>query len=102
GAAVMLVALAGLRTAQPWMFAALAASSPAAAEMTLEGGEAAVPPGAYLDDPGHGVVEGGGRELVAKLPPVTATGDETGLLQQPEMLGHGLPADREPGGELGR
>lgn len=102
GAALMLLALAGLRTAQPWMFAALAASSPAAAEVTLEGGEAAVPPGADLDHPGHGVVEGGGRELIAKLPPVTATGDETGLLQQPEMLGHGLPADREPGGELGR
>jgi len=102
GAGVMLIVLAGLRATQPWMFAALGASTTAAAEMTLEGDEAAVPPGADLDHPGHGVVEGGGRELVAKLPPVTATGDETGFFQQPEVLGHGLPADGEAGGELGR
>lgn len=102
GAALMLVALAALRARQPWMFAAMEASTPAAAEMALEGGEAAVPPGADVHHPRHGVVEGRGRELVAKLPPVTATGDETGFLQQPEVLGHRLPADGEPGGQLGR
>jgi len=100
-AGVMLVVLAGLRATQPWMFAALGASTTAAAEMALEGSEATVPPGPDLDHPGHGVVEGGGRELVTELPPVAATGDETGLLQQPEVLGDRLAADGEPGGELG-
>jgi hypothetical protein len=67
-----------------------------------ESREARVPVGADARHPIHRDAERLGRQLVARLPALTAALDEAGFVEGCEMLGDGLPRNRELGRELRR
>lgn len=78
-----------------------ALSSAAATQLALKGGEATVPAGAHIGQPGDGRLEAVGLDPVADLSPVAITDQQAGGNQRADVLDDGLAGDLVVAGQFG-